>query len=218
MKKIFDLLKGNIVPFTIGVITSLIGAFIYSAFQPERIIISYELSQPLDIGKGLSTIFPSFELRHNGNTINNGVVQYIHGLFMNTSKKDVETTNTNNQIELILPDSCQVMEVYVPKAKNYEVEAIKSNNKIIFLLPEILKPNEKFDFYAIFNNHDEKELKFDTNTRIQDVSLQDVSLQVIKIQTNKIASIIAILVMIIAITFLLFFYFFRKLRRKHDAT
>ncbi len=172
MQKIKKFIKRHLLTIILSVIPSIAITYFFTIWQMERTIISYEISQPLDIGKGLSSIFPSFELQHNGEIINDGVVQYIHGRFKNESKyKDVKTTTSNCQLELILPDSCQIMEVYVPQEYEFKVDATKDSNKIIFLFPETLKPKEEFEFSAIFNNHNEIEPKFELSTRIQDTSL-----------------------------------------------
>lgn len=182
----------------IATIISLIIGFIglYVSLRVKRNKIEHNLRSYLDIGKGLSAVFPDFQLTYKGKPIINNVMVLL-GRFKNISR-DIKIDKSNNIIELHLPKECNIIEAKVVKSSHEKLivepttkerrnmsqrnekssDPLLRKNTIVFTLNEgLFKSNEYFTYAVIFEAPQRMydiELEFDHRFESTDIVKSDL--------------------------------------------
>ena len=152
--------------------------------KEKRKTIFYDVTFPLNIGKGLKNIFPNFHIFINDEELNDNL-KYIEGRFTNINDFDIETKEGYQKLQLILPESCLFKAVKITEAtdenfnkaineiNNFDYLITNPNNFISFTLPTVFHSTNDFKFSALFSdpNNKSKEIKFVTD--IPNVSLKN---------------------------------------------
>lgn len=128
--------------------TVIVGWFFFWKQRVKSVITHFSISS-YDIGKGLSEMFPEFQLQYNGNNLV-GEVKVLKGYIVNSGNKDVAELD-KKPIQLLLPDGCKVKAINVLfESKDLEVNPAIGDSKIDFMVSDgVLKTNDIFEYTAI---------------------------------------------------------------------
>ena len=143
---------------TISLIIGVLGLFItlYS-MKMKRNEISHLLMKSYDIGNGLNTVFPDFRILYKDENLAKYVRVY-EGCFMNTGNKDIYKNYEDIEIGLSFPENCVVKAVkVVPSTNELNVKATtgENDNKVQFVVKELFKTKEHFEYMAIVESSNE---------------------------------------------------------------
>lgn len=162
----------TVVSLIITIISILLAVYFYKK-QTQSSVLLHKGSDPIDIGKGLQQTFEGFQLYFKGKPLN-GNIKYIRGTFVNDSKKDIKNFGSDKWVKLIIPESCEFLDVQPPKHPSLDITSKIDDDKkniIIFNLPEVLKPQEYFKYEALYKDPTDSKLIFEFDTRIPDLKV-----------------------------------------------
>lgn len=173
---------------TISLIVGVLGLFItlYS-MKMKRNEISHFLIKSYDIGNGLNAVFPDFRILYKDENLAKYIRVY-EGCFANTGNKDIYKNNEDIEIGLSFPENCVIKAVKVVQSTNeLNVKAITGeiDNKVQFLVKELFKTKEHFEYIVIAESSKEiddsyNKLKF--QLRLPDTkAIQNIDHQIEKI-------------------------------------
>lgn len=136
----------------ISIIASGVIAYLIARWQMKKKQIDHYFINSFDIGKGLTDVFPEFQL-HYGDEVLSKNVRVLQGGFMNTGRNDIGEDGKQTFFSLILPEGCSVKAVKLsPLVNGLNVNSsINENekNKIVFSVDGLFKSDECFDYSAI---------------------------------------------------------------------
>ena len=143
---------------TISIIIGVLGLFItLYTMKIKRNEISHFLIRTYDIGKGLNAVFPDFRILYKDEKLAKYVRVY-EGNFTNTGNKDIYKNNEDIEIGMSFPENCVVKAVQViPSTNEFEVKATagENDNKVQFVVKELFKTKEYFQYMAIVESSNE---------------------------------------------------------------
>jgi hypothetical protein len=204
----------TIASFVFALVSIGLAIYFYRQQNKEkRKAIFYDVTYPLNIGKGLKNIFPNFHILINDEELNDNLM-YIEGRFTNINDIDIVTNEGYQKLQLILPESCLFKAVKITDAtdgnfnrtineiNNFEYLITNPNNIISFTLPTVFHSTNDFKFSALYSdpNNKSKEIKFETD--IPNVSLKNIS----EVESTSCLFILFIILIYISLTFLLAYY------------
>lgn len=174
---------GTIISIVLGV-AGIIATYLFTKLQMKRNQIDHFYLNSYDIGKGLTDVFPEFQL-HFGNEVLSKNVKVFEGGFINTGRNDVGDNGKKTEITMVFPKECAVKAVKassvgsVPIVNSYSDE---KKNIIVFSIEGLMKCKECFNYTAIIEVPEnigdlEKKLEFDyriKNTIIRNVYLGQI--------------------------------------------
>lgn len=137
----------------VSVIAGGVVSFFIAKWQMKKNKIAHFVTNTFDIGKGLTKIFPNFQLQYNGENLTNDV-RVLAGGFMNLGRNDICTPKGDiTSIQLILPQGCIVKDVNTKtSSKGLNITPqIDSDieNVINFNISNLFKTDEYFQYIAI---------------------------------------------------------------------
>lgn len=143
---------------TISLIVGVLGLIItlYS-MKMKRNEISHFLIKSYDIGNGLTAVFPDFRIFYKEENLAKYVRVY-EGCFTNIGNKDIFKNNEDIEIGLSFPENCVVKAVkVVPSTNELNVKATtgENDNKVQFVVKELFKTKEHFEYMAIVESSNE---------------------------------------------------------------
>lgn len=146
----------------LGIIISIIATAIVSVliaiWQMKKNRIDHYFINSYDIGKGLTDVFPEFQL-HYGNEVLSKNVKVLQGRFTNSGRKDIGENDKQEKITMVLPEGCVLKDVKLSpiesglvvehaKMDEYKKGIIKKN-EIVFRVMGLFKSKESFEYSAI---------------------------------------------------------------------
>lgn len=138
-------------------IAGIIATYFFTKLQMKKNRIDHYYINSFDIGKGLTDMFPEFQL-HFGDEVLSNNVKVLQGGFMNTGRNDIGENGKQTLFSLILPEGCCVKAIKQSPLVNGLVvsSGIDENekNKIVFSIDGLFKPDECFDYSAIIETPD----------------------------------------------------------------
>ncbi len=142
----------TIILSALGIIATIVVTWYFTKNQTKNKEITHFSISSYDIGKGLSDMFPEFQLQYNGNNIE-GDVRVLKGGFINTGNKDISELD-EKPLQLILPDGCRIKAGKVSDvSEGFEVKPTIGDSKIDFKISEgVLKTKEFFEYTAIIES------------------------------------------------------------------
>lgn len=211
MEAILSLLQHPLVTCLIGIAGGGLISYLLARWQMKNIIIRHDIKGPIDIGSGLTSLFPNVKLIYNNKKIN-FKIQYITGAIKNSNtKKDVPTLE--EPIQLILPEDCKVLEakLFDPKIKDLSAEI--KNNIIEFKMPKSFLHQEEFKFCVLYKSPDDVRGAIKLKTRIPNISLSNLEEEndnsvLILTLTFALSMVIISFPLIVSQTSNVFIYFF----------
>lgn len=160
-----------------GIITVIVG-YIFYKLQIKKPTIHYKLSEPLDIGKGLSELFPDFSLTFQSHPLK-GNIKVIKGTIINDSDESIKTAEGFRDFTVELPKTCTFLDVQTYNLSYGLVvkHAIDSSAKNIirFEMPSYFLSNNSFEFAALFDDSSGNSNHIIMDTTIPDTKLKDLS-------------------------------------------
>lgn len=133
-------------------IAGIIATYFFTKLQMKKNRIDHYYINSFDIGKGLTDMFPEFQL-HFGDEVLSNNVKVLQGGFMNTGRNDIGENGKQTLFSLILPEGCCVKAIKQSPLVNGLVvsSGIDENekNKIVFSIDGLFKTDECFDYSAI---------------------------------------------------------------------
>ena len=112
--------------------------------QNRRNRIAHFLTYTYDIGKGLTDIFPDFELNYKRENMSN-IVYVLKGGFMNVGQSDIEGLEGQDDISMFLPEGCNVRDIKIfPSDEKLIVNEKHEGNMIKFGIEKFFAPDEFF--------------------------------------------------------------------------
>lgn len=160
-----------IIPIVVGFLLGLLANYIFYKLSKKKITILHDYKGPIDIGSGLTSLFPNVKLRYNGEYINYKI-QYITGTFKNTDTiNDVITLEL--PIQLILPQGCVVLEAKLldPLIKDLEIE--HKDNIILFKMPKSFLHQTEIKYCALYKSSNVENSVIKSVSDIPNVSFSD---------------------------------------------
>lgn len=134
----------------IGILATVVVTWYFTKKQTRNKEITHFSKSSYDIGKGLSDVFPEFQLQYNGNKIV-GDVKVLKGGFLNTGNKGIDGLD-EKPIQLILPEGCEVKASKASSVSDdFEVISIIRDSRIVdFIISDgVLKKYDFFEYTAI---------------------------------------------------------------------
>ena len=191
-------------------IISILISYIFTKWQMKKTPIIHSFNKPMGITDGLDNVCPEI-LDNFINDRLEGDIKLLKGCFINEGS-DLVIYADNNNINLILPNGCEVIDVKIQSSNDLEIKSNYENNYIIFYLPPSFLSNESFNYYVIYKGQDEENFEIKTRTRIASVSLKDKLISKFKIKdiifhSNEILKNTAGLATIISTLITVFTYF-----------
>ena len=139
----------NFFIYIFPIITLFIGWLWHRKQTKNREITHFSINS-YDIGKGLSDVFPEFQLQFNGENLV-GDVKVLKGGFINTGNKGIDGLD-EKPIQLILPEGCEVKASKASSVSNdFEVNFNIHDSRLVdFTISDgVLKKNDFFEYTAI---------------------------------------------------------------------
>lgn len=138
----------------ISILISICVALFIAKWQMKRNRIVHFSINSYDIGKGLSDMFPDFQLNYGNENLSNNVM-VLKGGFMNTGRNDIDTQNGVSDFKLILPKGCVVKAIKVlPSTSDLKINENVNNNIISFSICDVFKSDEFFKYTAIAESNE----------------------------------------------------------------
>ena len=145
----------------ISIVATAIVSVLIARWQMKKNRIDHYIINSYDIGKGLTDVFPEFQL-HYGDEVLSKNVKVLQGGFMNAGRNDIGENGKQEDITVILPEGCTVKAVKVsPLVNGLVVEHIetetkddgtkrsKKKNEIIIRITGLFRSKERFKYSAI---------------------------------------------------------------------
>ena len=137
--------------------------------QESNIKILHDAQDPIDIGSGLTSLFPDVQLYYKKEKIDYKI-QYITGTIKNTDKKRTVTTLTL-PFELILPKHCEVLEAKILESPKEEIKVENKRNVVEISTPVTFLPQEHIKYCILYKSPEKVESKINLETRIANVDV-----------------------------------------------
>ena len=135
----------------------------------SNIKILHDVQGPIDIGSGLTSLFPNVQLIYNDKKIDDKI-QYITGTIKNTDEKRTVKT-LKLPFELILPQNCEVLESKIMDAPKEEIKSEIKGNIVEISTPETFLRQEQIKYCILYKSPDKVETEINLETRIADVEI-----------------------------------------------
>lgn len=137
----------------ISVVAGAFFSFLIAKWQMKKNKIAHFVTNTFDIGKGLTKIFPNFQMQYNGENLTNEV-KVLAGGFMNLGRNDICTPQGEiTSVQLILPQECVVKDINTKtSSKGLNITPQIENgqeNVINFNISNLFKTDEYFQYIAI---------------------------------------------------------------------
>jgi len=181
---------GTIISIVLG-IAGIMATIIFTMLQMKKRKIDHYFINSYDVGKGLTDVFPEFQL-HYGNEVLSKNVKVLQGGFMNTGRNDIGDNGKKTSFKLILPSGCIVKNAKVSPKDNglkvncpiknedsWIIEQKREENELSFEIDGIMKSKEWFNYIAIVETPNGmgdlyKQLRLDH--RIKDTTIKHIYL------------------------------------------
>lgn len=137
--------------------------------QESNIKILYDYQGPIDIGSGLTSLFPNVQLIYNEEKIKYKI-QYITGTIKNTDKKRTVKT-LDEPFVLILPENCEVLEAKILETPKEEIKSENKGNKVEISTPKTILPQEQIKYCILYKSPNKVDSGITLETRIADVDV-----------------------------------------------
>lgn len=139
-----------------GLITWFFSWFFFRR-QNGKFRIAHFLTDAYDIGKGLTDVFPDFELTYKRETMSK-IVYVLKGGFMNVGHGDIVGLEGKDDIKMILPEGCNVRDIdIIPSDEKLIVNETHEGNLIKFGIEKFFATDEFFNYVAIVESDKEIE-------------------------------------------------------------
>ena len=137
--------------------------------QENNIKILHDVQGPIDIGSGLTSLFPDVQLYYKKEKID-FKIQYITGTIKNTDEK--RTVKTSDlPFELKLPKNCEVLEAKILEAPKEEIQPKNKGNIVEISTPKTFLPQEQINYCILYKSPDKVESEIILKTRMADVDI-----------------------------------------------
>lgn len=141
----------NVTSIIISVVATFVVTWYFARKQMKNNEITHYSINSFDVGKGLRTDFPQFQINYEGKEINNEV-HVLKGGFVNTGR-DISDLKGKTELSITLPKSCRLKDIKVQESNTeFQVKASsdeKEPNVIKFGIFEQLMHDEGFNYTAI---------------------------------------------------------------------
>lgn len=181
---------GTIISIVLG-IAGIMATILFTMLQMKKRKIDHYFINSYDVGKGLTDIFPEFQL-HYGNEVLSKNVKVLQGGFMNTGRNDIGDDGKKTCFKLILPSGCVVKNAKVSPMDNglkvncpikdedcWIIEQKREENELSFEIDGIMKSKEWFNYTAIIetpNGMGDLYKQLGLDHRIKDTTLRHLYL------------------------------------------